>query len=270
LSPDNAIVGFAKVMMTKQPPLHPEVWVRVHPAYEGQGIDRALHAWCVGRAKAALDRCPPDAPVAYRSFMEDAHPQSRQLAEYFGMQPVRSTYLMQIDRPANLESPVMPEGFTIRPMRFPDELEAVVHTVIETLNSLWEWEHRPFEVVLDSYRQQTQAQDFDPSFWIVAQDKASGELAGMVLCEETTPFLYDPELGSIPQLGVRQKYRRRGLAKALLFTAFAEFWKRGKQRVALGVDPEGKTGALQLYQNAGMVKMRSATYYEKTLRSGMK
>jgi ribosomal protein S18 acetylase RimI-like enzyme len=56
----------------------------------------------------------------------------------------------------------------------------------------------------------------------------------------------------VNELGVRNPWRRRGLGLALLRHAFAELGRLGADRVGLGVDAENVTGALRLYERAGM------------------
>ena len=55
---------------------------------------------------------------------------------------------------------------------------------------------------------------------------------------------------------------------ALLLHTFGEFYRRGQPTVVLGVDAQNLTGALRLYERAGMhVSMRFTTY-EKELHAG--
>jgi ribosomal protein S18 acetylase RimI-like enzyme len=91
---------------------------------------------------------------------------------------------------------------------------------------------------------------------------AGNEIAGVSICEHKR----DPDLGWVDALGVRAGYRRRGIAEALLRTAFAEFWRRGERRVGLGVDAESPTGATRLYERAGMRTLWHAVVWEKELR----
>jgi ribosomal protein S18 acetylase RimI-like enzyme len=71
----------------------------------------------------------------------------------------------------------------------------------------------------------------------------------------------DPTYGWINVLGVRAPWRRRGIAIALLARTFADFEARGATRVGLGVDAENPTGAVGLYERAGMsVSQRNDTY----------
>ena len=67
-------------------------------------------------------------------------------------------------------------------------------------------------------------------------------------------------------LGVRRPWRRRGLGTALLRHSFRELRARGCERARLMVDGENLTGAVQLYERAGMHVARRAERYWKELR----
>jgi ribosomal protein S18 acetylase RimI-like enzyme len=66
-------------------------------------------------------------------------------------------------------------------------------------------------------------------------------------------------------LGVRPPWRRQGLGRALLLQAFAEFRARGKRGAGLGVDGLNTTGAMRLYEQAGMDVARRFDQYQKSL-----
>jgi ribosomal protein S18 acetylase RimI-like enzyme len=74
----------------------------------------------------------------------------------------------------------------------------------------------------------------------------------------------DPAFGWVEVLGVGRPWRGRGLGLALLRHAFVEFAARGATRVGLGVDAENTTGAVRLYERAGMQPVRRQDVYEKT------
>jgi mycothiol synthase len=79
----------------------------------------------------------------------------------------------------------------------------------------------------------------------------------------------DPDLGYVNTLGVVRPWRRRGIGLALLHHAFGELGGRGKKRVGLGVDGSSLTGAVRLYEQAGMHVERRRILYEKELRPGV-
>ena len=78
----------------------------------------------------------------------------------------------------------------------------------------------------------------------------------------------DPEAGYVGELAVRKSWRRRGLGLALLQHAFRGFKERGKLRAVLHVDSENITGAIRLYERAGMYVDRLFHTYELELRPG--
>ena len=65
-------------------------------------------------------------------------------------------------------------------------------------------------------------------------------------------------------LAVRKPWRSRGLGLALLRQSFADFAARGANRVGLVVDAENTTGAVRLYERAGMRPVRRLDVYERT------
>lgn len=92
------------------------------------------------------------------------------------------------------------------------------------------------------------ARGFDPELWFLVWD--GDELIGSSL---TFPERFgDKGLGWVSNLAVRADRRRRGLGEALLRHSFRALYDRGLRRVGLGVDAENATGALRLYERAGM------------------
>jgi ribosomal protein S18 acetylase RimI-like enzyme len=75
-------------------------------------------------------------------------------------------------------------------------------------------------------------------------------------------------MGWVGTLGVRRPWRKRGLGLALLRYSFNEFYRRGIRKVGLGVDAQNLTGALRLYEGAGMHVHQTFDQYEKELRPG--
>ncbi len=100
--------------------------------------------------------------------------------------------------------------------------------------------------------------DFDPTLLFVAV--TDHEVVGV-----SFGIPYEDE-GWVQQLAVRRDHRNRGLAKALLRRTFDELRRRGSPAVGLSTD--SRTGALDLYVDAGMVVRASYTHYSKVLVPG--
>jgi ribosomal protein S18 acetylase RimI-like enzyme len=156
----------------------------------------------------------------------------------------RSSYTMEgpLDDPA---PPELPAGFELRPYR-PDVDEDDVRT---TMNDVFRDDPFFHEVSPARFRESyLRARGYDPSLWPLAwRDR---ELAGFALAFPERAG--DTALGWIESLGVRMRWRRRGLGEALLRGAFAELYSSGLRRVGLGVDAENETGALSLYERVGL------------------
>jgi len=121
---------------------------------------------------------------------------------------------------------------------------------------------------LVGYAEWTTWMDEDPSFdeslYFVAMD--GDEIAGFSLCYDVTGE--GPNVGAVEQLGIRRPWRQRGLGLALLQHSFGELYQRGRTTVTLGVDAQSLTGALRLYEKAGMHVRHRADRFEKELRPG--
>ena len=100
---------------------------------------------------------------------------------------------------------------------------------------------------------------FDRSLWFVAEQ--DGELAGIILSRAPEN---EPGLGWVRILGVLPEHRRRGLGQALLSTYSPSSRTVGSSAVGLGVDAENPTGAVSVYERAGMHVERTNLIFEKS------
>jgi mycothiol synthase len=192
-----------------------------------------------------------------RGYVQGDEPVLRDLYEAAGWQPIRYSFQMRIDLADDLPEAVWPEGLTPRNFR-PGEEERVYEAHMDAFADHWDFRRQPME----DWRSYTvDHHGFDPSLWWLVED--DGELAGLSL--NAWHFSGDSQFGWIGVLGVRPQWRKRGLGTALLRHSFRDFRRRGATRVGLGVDAENTTGAVRLYERAGMRAVRRNDTYEKTL-----
>ncbi len=265
LAPDGAPVGCAEVWTLLDPPIHPWMWTRVHPAWRGRGIGTGMMAWSLARALRIIERVPPQARFAPRVAAPLAHEPSIALFRDFGFEPVRHSWTMSIDLDAQPPAPSWPTGIQLRPFRRPQDLRPVYSATLDAFRDHWGFVEVPFE---QGFRQWTHAsvelRPFDPSLWFVAVE--GKEIAGIALCRAHADD--DPAMGWVDTLGVRRRWRRRGLGLALLLHAFSVLRAAGAKRAGLGVDAASLTGATRLYTRAGMHVLRESTSFELELRPG--
>jgi ribosomal protein S18 acetylase RimI-like enzyme len=199
----------------------------------------------------------PDAGLI--GFASEADQVVRELYDEAGYNLIRLSYRMEINLSQAPAKPQWPVGFTVRTMR-PGEEQRVYEAHMTSFADAWMFEPEPFAIWSHWFLQDSA---FDPSLWFLAE--ADDELAGIALTRVTEN---EPELGWVRILGVLPQFRRRGLAQALLRHTFAEHASRGLKRVGLGVDAESPTGAVRVYERAGMHVARTNQIFKKMVRGG--
>jgi mycothiol synthase len=220
----------------------------VHPQHRGRGFG----TWLVARGEErARERGKPELQAFSLAGDDRAH----RLFEQCGMSERRRYYRMMIELDDEPPETELPDGFALETFD-PKDAEAFHDALVEAFEDEWNFVAMPFE----EWRELRLVKDpdFDPALWFVVRD--GDEIAAVMRNEPDRSGA-----GFIGALGVRKPWRRRGVAQALLQHAFAEFYRRGKRRVALGVDAENPTGATRLYERAGMHVAFEAVAYGKEL-----
>lgn len=222
----------------------------VHPDLRGRGVGTAL---VEAVERRALEE-PAHVYVHYATIGEDSAP----FFEHHGYRAVRHHWRMVIDLDGE-PTVVVPNGIEIRPYKAGEERE--IHAALEDAWSVGGWQHHPR--TYEEYAKGTfDRPGHDRKLCFVAI--ADGAVVGASL----NHWKRHGDWGWIGTLGVRPGWRRRGIADALLRRSFAEFFRRGERRVALGVDAESPTGATRLYERAGMRVLYEVIVYEQVLRAG--
>lgn len=264
-APDGRMAGYIEVWTTVKPPVHPWMWGRVDPEFEDLGIGSWMLHWAEQHALRALPRVPDELRFAPRVGTFREAEKTKKLFEAFGYRHIRSSYHMLINMDAPVPEPEFPAGITLRTFNPETDAEAVYRADNDAFRDHFGFIEIPFEEGFQRFKHfMIESEEFDPSLWFLALD--GDEIAGFNLCR---PRSYDdPDLGWVGELGVRRPWRKHGLGLALLRHSFNEFYRRGRRKVGLGVDAQNLTGALRLYERAGMHVHQAYDQYEKELRPG--
>jgi len=267
-NPDGLMVGYVEYFNNTSPYVYQWTWARTRAGCEGQGIGSLMVQWAEEQGRAEIDKAPADAKVSIAAATPNGIEVAHKLFQDHGLVEIRRHYRMIIDLDGKPADPVVPAGYTLRRMRGDEEIRRVYRVVYESFRDHWSYLERPFEEALEGYRHHlTSGEDYDPSLWWIAEHDATGEFAGVAVCPAFMGA--ETDLGWISSLGVLRDHRKQGLGRALLLSAFNAFYQRGNARVGLGVDAQNLTGALHLYEDAGMHIDREFVLYEKTLRDGI-
>jgi len=175
-----------------------------------------------------------------------------------GFAHVRSFRRMRMDLgrlPDDIMAYVPPPGVEVRRFVRDRDERSVWAAMEEAFIDHFRFSPEP----LDEWRQkQLDRANADTDLWYVAWD--DDEVAGVAIS-------YIEWFGGyVDTIAVRRPWRRRGLGTLLLITSFAALRERGCTAAVLGVDADNATGAVGIYERAGMRESGVVDFYEKRLR----
>jgi GNAT superfamily N-acetyltransferase len=264
-SPEGQLAAHGNVWANILPPVHPFIWVRVHPDFENLGLGTFLNLWAEQRCYKLVDEVPENARISMRTiFYAQLKPASR-LLENLGWSVIRHNLRMRIEFDSPSPEPRWPYGIKLRPFKFERDIEDLYCVQDEIFRDHFGYIEQSYEEGFANFKHYAEFDTYDPEIWYVAVD--GDQIAGMVLCLQSS--LEHPEEGYVLILGVRRRWRKQGLGLALLHHAFGEFYTRGKSGVSLHLDAANLTGAIKLYKRAGMHIHRQSDMLEKEIRPGI-
>ncbi len=217
----------------------------VDPALRGRGIGTALLAELERRQRARAAEHVQPRETVLMSFAAAGRPDEALLRAH-GYEPAR--WFIDMVRPTldDLVERPMPEGLELRPVT-PDQHETIWRANREAFRDHWGGSDESIEQL----RRILDDPDTDTDLWLIAWD--GGEVAGGVWNEIRSAE--NDELGIrrgwLDSVFTRRRWRRRGLAGALISRSIALLRDRGMTSAILGVDADNPTGALGLYEAAG-------------------
>ena len=157
----------------------------------------------------------------------------------------RSNYRMQIDFGSiapDLSPP--PKGIEIRPYSDDDP-----GRLLDAINEVFAADPFFAHLTRGHFREDyLNDPGMDPALWMLASDDA--DLVGFSL--GFAEWHGNVDVGEVRSVGVRGRWRQRGLGEALVRSTFGALYARGLRSITLGVDASNETGAVRLYQRLGM------------------
>ncbi len=178
---------------------------------------------------------------------------ARALFESRGYGEARRFYAMAITLEDEPVVPALSDGLALDELSDGEE-RAFYDALNDAFQDHWEWHPKPFDDWLELRK--GQHHDENGPMWFVVRD--GDELAAVTRNDANVAGG-----GYVGAIGVRSRWRGKGLAKVLLYRTFAEFWRRGTMRVSLDVDTQNATGATHLYERVGMHVDTCGVVFEK-------
>jgi mycothiol synthase len=259
---DGRAVAYSRVWWDQEPD-GPRVYRHVcfvDPAHGRRGIGAALFAWNESRLRDIAGGHDGVQETLLEVWSNDRNEGATALARAFGYEPI--TYAAEMVRPTadDLPEHPLPDGLEIRPVR-EEDIRTIWEADVEAFRDHWGF----IEQTETDYQRFRAYPYLDPTLWKVAWDEQG--VAGQVksFIDTAANEEHGRKRGWTEQISTARRWRRRGVAKALIVESIRELASRGMTEVALGVHTENPNGAFDLYAGLGYEVVKTWTTYRKPL-----
>ena len=229
------------------------------PAYGGRGVGTRLLRWNEARLREiAAEHDVPGSLL--EAWANDANEAARALLRDAGYEPI--TYSAEMVRPSvdDLPDHPLPEGLEIRPVR-EEDIRTILEADAEAFRDHWGY----VEPTEEWFQGFVAFPYHDPTLWKIAWDEegVAGQVKSFIDTAQNEQF--GRERGWTEAIATARRWRRRGVARALIVESIRELAARGMTEVALGVHTENPNGAYDLYASLGYEVVGTWTTYRKPL-----
>jgi mycothiol synthase len=255
-------VGYSRVWWDQEPD-GPRIYRHIcflDPEHGGQGIGSRLLAW----NQARLDEIAAGHDASEKlleTWVGDRNVAATALIRAAGYEAI--TYSAEMVRPSvdNLPDHRLPEGLEIRPVT-DDQIREIWEADVEAFRDHWGF----VEQTEADYERFLAFPYHDPTLWKIAWDDegVAGQVKSFIDTAQNEAHGY--ARGWTEAIATSRRWRRRGVAKALIVESIRELAARGMTEVALGVHTENPNGAYDLYAGLGYEVVSTWTTYRKPLR----
>lgn len=256
-------VAYAELRVWRDIPVRPFIYAYVHPDYRGQGIGTYLTQWGIKHAQQFVPLVPDNARVVLGAFtnMDDG----QKLLDDLKFINTRQSLVMSMSLETTVPEAKFPDGFHTITMAEHPVLEDFIRVYQETFRDHRGAINEPLSAAVARWADFIKAGEYPPENFVLVKD-GTEDVAVLIVSDKSDD---NPDQMFIQTLGTMPKYRRRGLAKNLLYYAHELARKKGKKRLGLSVDGSSLTGANTLYEQVGMGVDMVYHAYEMEIRAGI-
>jgi mycothiol synthase len=254
-------VGYSRVWWDQEPD-GPRVYRQVcflDPDQGGRGIGSAIFTWNHARLHELAAEHDVSEKVV-EAWANDRNLGATALIHDAGFEPVAHAAEMVRPTVEDLPDHPLPEGLELRPVR-EEDIRTIWDADGEAFRDHWGYVE-PTEKGYESFRAFPY---LDPTLWKVAWDDegVAGQVKSFIDTAQNEE--HGRKRGYTEAIATARRWRRRGVAKALIVESIRELAKRGMTEVALGVHTENPNGAYDLYAGLGYEVVKTWTTYRRPL-----
>lgn len=237
----------------------------VAPPWRRRGIGTQLHAWLEARQRAMAAARGHPGPHAHHAFVTQGETARAALLEKSGYRPERYFFTMVRPTLNDIADFALPAGVQVRAVQ-PDHYRAIREAHHRAFRSHW-GAVPPDD---DDYERWLDSPVFQPHLWQVAWDVATNEVAGQVRAyiDATWNAGNARQRGWTEFISVNERWRRRGLARALISRSLRAQADAGMHESGLGVDSANAHGAQGIYEDCGFIVEQRNCVFRKPLQPG--
>lgn len=259
---DGTLVAWATVLAlpTFRGAVRVDLEARVHPAWRGRAVGRALLAWQLARGQEVHEERHPGSPAVLAVAAPTTMPGLEGLLRRAGLRQERWYFSMERPLTEPVDAPVV-EGLDLVPFAWErDEEVRQAHNVAFTEH------HGSAERDATTWRTLfTGQRSFRPDLSVLAV--ADGAVVGYALA-----YVYEADSRAtgydevhLGQIGVLPPFRGRGVASAVIAAVLRAAADDGCRQAGLEVDSANVTGAVGVYERLGFRTARTRTSWSRAL-----
>jgi len=215
------------------------------PAFLGRGIGSALVEWNEARLRE-IAAAHDVGEKLLEAWVNDRNEAATALIRGAGYEPI--TYAAEMVRPTvqGLADHPLPDGVEIRAVR-EEDLRTIWEADVEAFRDHWGF----VEQTDAAYGRFLAFPYMDTTLWKIAWGDAGGPGQAQPLIDAAQNEAYGLRRGWTEAISTSRRWRRRGLAKALIVESIRELAARGMTEVALGVHTEIPNRAFDPHRGPG-------------------
>jgi GNAT superfamily N-acetyltransferase len=246
--------------------VHPDVW--------GCGVGTLLVERATLRAQELAKKAPAGVKALLQTNLFAAEQAAIRLIQRMGFTEARTWLHMAIELDIPPRPPDLPSSLLIRPMDLEQDWDLVGPAMDAAYADHWGAITLASDPA-DDEQQAVDADDDDTSTIDTSYSNAPGmcfivlegeRVVGGILCNAR--LVERDDTGRVGSMFVRPEYRRCGIGRALILTAFRTFWQRGIRLIILDTDAQSFTAAPRFYAQVGMQPYRQEFLYERVVCPG--
>lgn len=232
-------------------------WLYLHvgylvPEFRGKGIGTVMISWCEDRIREITKDHQTNGKAMFGGNASSTEKDKIQLLLDHGYKSVFTQVEMEFSDFTLLKNNSLPDSFEIRPVVSQD-----LRLIWETNNEVYANRATVTAPTEEDYQDFISNPNNDYNLWQVAWFE--NEIAALVLPEIKN------DIGEITEVATREKFRRKGLAQALITESLKKLKDRGIEHVRLHTDGGNISGARSLYEKIGFKHLKDYIRYRKPI-----